>query len=123
MAQVLNREFQIHKDINGYPSYLRTLLVAGDFMSLAPGVEQVFTVPNGINLVMFSKDSGNTLFVLINNSALDVIVSPTAGSSIPNSYVDINVIGVSVSAGEIIHLLSPVATYVKINYFNDNTSQ
>lgn len=123
MVQILNREFQIHKDINGYPSYLRTLLVAGDLLSLLPNTEQVFTVPNGVNLVIFSKDSGNTLYVLINNNALDVIVLPAPGSSIADSLVDINTIGVNVSGGQIIHLLSPIATNVKINYYIDGTTQ
>src|SRR4051812_24539302 len=108
MTQVINREFQIHKDINGYPSYLRTLLVAGDLAYLLPNTEQVFVVPNGVNLIILSKDAGNTLFVLIDDGT-GTITLPTAGNSDSNSYIDINVVGVSVEQGQTIHLLSPVA--------------
>lgn len=124
MAQVENREFQIHKDINGYPSYLRTLLVSGDLVLLDANVEQTFTVPNGVNLVIFSKEAGNTLFVLIDNGTGSIVL-PGAGSSIADSYIDINVVGVNVAfnKGQTIHIMSPVATYVKLNYYYDRTSQ
>jgi hypothetical protein len=122
MATITNPQFQIHKDINGYPSYLRTQLVSGVLVSLAASVPQVFTVPNGINLVIFSKESGNTLYVLIDNGAGSITL-PSVGSSIANSYIDINVVGVNVIAGQVIHLMSPIATTVKINYYNDGTIQ
>lgn len=122
MANVINREFQIHKDVNGYPSYLRTLLVPGDLVYLLPNTEQTFVVPNGVNLIILSKDAGNTLFVLIDEGA-GTITLPAAGTADANSYIDINVVGVTVSQGQTIHLLSPVATYVKINYYNDRTIQ
>ena len=122
MAVILNREFQIHKDINGYPSYLRTLLVAGDWMLLDPNTEQTFVVPTDSNLIIISKDAGNTLFVLVDDGS-GSIAPPTAGTSTANSMVDINVVGVSVAPGQTVHVYSPVATYVKINYYKDGTIQ
>ena len=122
MALVKNRAFQIHKDVNGYPSYLRTLLVPGDLVSLLPLTEQTFVVPSGTNLVIFSKEAGITLYVLIDDGS-GVITLPGAGSSISDSYVDINVVGVTVEAGQTIHIMSPNALTVKLNYYYDRTIQ
>lgn len=122
MANVLNRDFQIHKDVNGIPTYLKTKLVPGDLVSLLPLIEQTFTVPNSANLVIFSKDSGNTVYCLIDDGSGSIVL-PGAGASISDSMIDINVIGVSVKGGDIIHLMSPVATNIKINYCYDRTLQ
>lgn len=122
MALVLNRDFQIHKDVNGYPSYLRTLLVPGPLVILSANIEQTFTVPNDSNLVIFSKDAGNTLFVLIDDGSGSIVL-PAPGSFIDNSLVDINVVGVTVKAGQTVHVMAQVETNLKINFYYDKTIQ
>lgn len=122
MAKIMNRFFQLHKDVNGFPTYLRTLLVSGDFIYLQAGIEQTFIVPNDSNLVIFSKESGNTVFFLIDDGS-GAITLPPVGTSLPNSLIDINVVGVSVDGGQTIHLMSTLDTYIKINYYQDRTIQ
>lgn len=121
MAIVKNRAFQIHKDVNGYPSYLRTLLVPGDLVALDPFTEQMFIIPPSVNLVLFSKEGG-TLYTLIDDGSGSIVL-PAPGSFIADSLIDINVVGVTVTPGDTIHLLSPIALTVKINYFKDGTIQ
>lgn len=122
MANVLNRLFQIHKDVNGYPTFLKTQLVAGDWANLIANTEMTFVVPSDSNLIQIAPQLGNDVFILIDNGS-GSITPPASGTSISNSMVDQNLVGVSVSPGQTIHLYSLVDTYVKINYYYDRTVQ
>jgi hypothetical protein len=120
MAQTVDRTFQIHTDTSGHPSYLLTNFQNGPIVTMTADTEYKTIVPEGINTAIFQTSKGVDVFIL-QDDGTGTLTLP--GSSFTLSNAELNKPGVrGVVPGMTLHFRAPVTCYLKVNYYNDGSS-
>lgn len=123
MAKAKNFGFKIGKDNGGIPNWLTTNFCNGFANLMSANTEVVIQVPSGRYLAIFQKTVGTNLWIVQDeNPVANSITIPTNDTFI-ETEMELSKPGVTVIPGMYLHFKCSEATYLKVNFYDPETSQ